>query len=144
MLSMNKKGAEWIAWVLATALFVSISVMGIIWARTHTTELTESTAEYIEGREECKMVVIAAAKDEIEGCGLINVQNKGTLSIKKFVIRIDETESIESSALLPQAETAIDLSSSAPSKSVELLPLIEISKGKLAGCTAKRLVIQCT
>lgn len=138
---MNKKGAEWIAWVLATALFVSISVMGIIWARTQTTEMTESTAQYLEGREECKMIIVSAEK--IGGCNSINVKNRGTLTIKRFIVRIDETESTETEALLPGAETAIDLSSGSPSKSVELLPIIEISKGNLASCTTKRLVIEC-
>lgn len=147
MPNMNKKGAEWIAWVLATALFVSLSVMGIIWARGQTTELTEGTAEYIEAREECKMVIIAAAKDEFAGCKKIKVENKGTLTIKDFAIRIETKAGLEdgpeTEELLPQSETPIDLSSYKGIKSVELLPIIEISKNKLASCTTKRLIIQC-
>lgn len=141
---MNKKGAEWIAWVLATALFVSIAVMGIIWARNQTTTLTESTAEYIEAREECKMVIVSADKDGTPPkCGTLTIKNRGTITIKKFIARYDDTDSGETEELLPDPETTIDLRIPEGTNSVELLPIIEISKGKLASCTTKRLVIQC-
>jgi|GEM_PF-6676587 len=144
---MNKKGAQWIAWILATALFVSLSVMGIIWARNQTTTLTESTAEYIEAREECKMVLVNANND----CSELKAENKGTITIKKFIVRINRATGYEDGGetaefkpqqgLLPLLP--IGLSIPADTKSVELLPIIEISKGKLASCTTKRLVIQC-
>ncbi|HII16273.1 MAG TPA: hypothetical protein HA362_08280 [Nanoarchaeota archaeon] len=144
MLKTNKKGGEWIAWVLATALFVSLSVMLIIWAKGRTTEMTESTVAYIEGKEECKLVIISADKDGVPPeCGTLSVKNRGTITIKKFIKRYDDADSGETEELLPDPETTIDLIIPAGTKKVELLPIIEAGKGQLAGCTAKRLVVQC-
>lgn len=139
---MNKKGAEWIGYILATGLFVTISVMTILWAKGHTEETTASTVKYMEGKEECKMAFIDAKKNP--DCNTISVENKGTVSIKKFIIRADDERSLEVEGILPQPEpTTIDLSSISPTKNIELLPIVEISKGQMASCTTKRLVIQC-
>ncbi|MDD4878636.1 MAG: hypothetical protein PHO02_06420 [Candidatus Nanoarchaeia archaeon] len=139
---MNKKGAEWIGYILATGLFVAISVMAILWAKGHTEESTASTITYMEGKEECKMVFIDAKKNP--DCNTISIENKGTVSIEKFVIRADDARSTETEGVLPTPEPiAIDLSSISPTKNIEILPIVEISQGQLASCTAKKLVIQC-
>lgn len=142
-LTMNKKGDEMVSYILATAFFISLSVMIIIWAKGHTEDAASGTIKYMEGREECKMVFIDANTD----CKNFEAENKGTLTIKKFVVRINTTAGMESNpdtvSLKPQDILPITLSSSNPISGVELLPLIEISNGQLASCTTKRLVIQC-
>ncbi|MFH1065081.1 MAG: hypothetical protein V1734_01075 [Nanoarchaeota archaeon] len=142
---MNKKGAEWISYILATAFFVSLSVMIIIWAKGHTEETTASTIKYIEGREECKMVFIDANTD----CDNFEVENKGTITIKNFIVRFNSTDGVlsqmeeDTGPLLPDPEQTISLIIPPDTSSVELLPIIEISQGQMASCTTKRLVVQC-
>ncbi|MDI6737547.1 MAG: hypothetical protein QME12_03450 [Nanoarchaeota archaeon] len=146
---MNKKGAEWIGYILATGLFVAISVMAILWAKGHTEEATSSTIKYMEGKEECKMVFIDAKENGIidEQCVSITIKNKGTVKIAKFVVRLNSTagmaEADDTGPLMPNPDQTIDLSIPETIKNVELLPIVEISKGQLASCTTKRLVVQC-
>lgn len=141
---MSKKGDAWIGYILATGLFVAISVMAILWAKGHTEETTASTIKYMEGKEECKMVFIDAkcASDTI------TIENKGTVTIAKFVVRINSTGGLSEALynegeLMPNPEETISLIIPAGTKSAELLPIVEISNGQLAGCTTKRLVVQC-
>ena len=142
---MNKKGAEWISYILVTGFFVSLSVMIILWAKTHTEETASSTIKYMESREECKMVFVDANTD----CDNFEVENKGTLTIKKFIVRFNSTDGVltqmeeDTESLLPDPEQTISLIIPPGTSSIELLPIIEISKGQLASCTTKRLVVQC-
>lgn len=147
---MKKKGDAWISWILATTFFIMISVAVLLWAKGHTETMTSETAAYMEGKEECTLVKIAAEKDAAEGCGLITVENKGMINIEKMVIRgyynDGSNPEQEESPPIPAGSDAlpIDLSIPAPTNSTEILPIIKISGGKLAGCTAKKLVIICS
>ena len=151
-MKMNKKGDEMVSYILATAFFISLSVMIILWAKSHTEETTSSTIKYMEGREECKMVFIDAKATS--GCTSVDIENKGTLTIKQFIVRVNTTDELlpctevicpaAYEELKPQPEPkTIDLSMFSDTNSVELLPIIEISKGQLASCTTKRLIVQC-
>lgn len=142
MLNIKRKGAAWVGYILTTGFFVSLAVMVMLWAKGQTEQSTESAVKYMEGKEECKMVVIDAKK--APDCNMISVENKGTTTIKKFVIRADDARSMETEELLPTPEPAtIDLSSISPTENIEILPIVEPRKGQLASCTTKRLVIQC-
>ncbi|MFA5888430.1 MAG: hypothetical protein WC852_07005 [Candidatus Nanoarchaeia archaeon] len=147
---MNKKGAEWISYILVTGFFVSLSVMIILWAKGHTEDAASGTIKYMEGREECKMVFIDANNNS--DCTQVNIKNKGTLTIKNFIVRFNSTEgaltqmeegSQITGPLLPDPEQTISLIIPSDTSSVELLPIIEISNGQFASCTTKRLVVQC-
>ncbi|MEA3378542.1 MAG: hypothetical protein U9Q69_02770 [Nanoarchaeota archaeon] len=138
----NKKGAMWIAYILAVLFFTAIAILTINWGKSLTEESTESTINYVSGRMDCQQIKFAAESNEL--CNQLNLINKGELNIYKILIRSSDA-TINEEALnvnvgnppLPVIKTL-----NFYGKTLNLLPVIE-SSGELFGCKDKELILTC-
>ncbi len=141
---MKKKGATWLEYILAMAVFVSLAVTITIYAKHRTESLSESTTQYIEAKEQCKQVFIDADCSASQ----VNIENKGMLNIDKLIVRKFKKNGevyvfdsdLESDQV--QVQKSISLNINPDIKRIELLPIINV-ESKQAACNTKKLVVDC-
>ncbi len=144
----SKKGASWLGYVLATALFITLSIGTIMWFTSTAETATKGTVELAEGKAECRSVLISSSFDEgdckYSGTLSIEISNKGMLNIAKLVIQ-EPTTSWENNKTLVVGmgvELTNPINLNKQSTPVYIVPVIK-SAGKFFGCADKKLKLAC-
>ncbi|MBU4242419.1 MAG: hypothetical protein KKA65_00605 [Nanoarchaeota archaeon] len=135
---MKRKGVAWLSWILLFALFISLSVTMIIWAKSKTTDVTQTAMSDSDARMQCSNVKFNVEKNP--DCSNVNIENRGWINIKDLDIWADDAEIIGTEKIIVQQ--TINLNNLGTPNIVAFLPIIEID-GKTASCKEKRLTVEC-
>ncbi len=148
---MNRKGATWIEYTLATFLFTGLAIVLITWGRGFTQEKTDAAITMASGRMDCQQIKLDA-KDlaDDDGRCTLRLVNRGSLNIKKVLIRYGDTQEEVPDLKIADiilrdsggATDGVDLAYVTTGK-VEFIPLVE-SGTTLVGCKDKVLEITCS
>lgn len=148
---MNRKGSAWIEYTLATFLFVGLAVVLITWGRGFTQEKTDAAITMASGRMDCQQIKLDAKDlvDDDAQCTL-NLANRGSLNIKKVLIRYGDTQQevsdlkIADIILRDSGSVTDGVALTLPTAGkVEFIPLVE-SGTTMVGCKDKVLEITCS
>ncbi|MDD5331841.1 MAG: hypothetical protein PHE43_03410 [Candidatus Nanoarchaeia archaeon] len=146
----QKRGAsDVIGWVLLIGFSIALAAGVFTWIKGQTTEMTESTVNYVEGEMTCEDVAINI-KPEIS-CSQIIVSNKGKFTVDAIRVILYPASGDPTSELITEKENnnlplkpmadpiTLDLT---PSVKIEVTPVIKVDDN-YNGCSTKKEVITC-
>ncbi|MBS3117759.1 hypothetical protein J4430_02675 [Candidatus Woesearchaeota archaeon] len=144
MFILKKGVGALIGWVLLLGFVISIGTMVFLSLRTHTTELSDRTVNYISGRLECSEININVVT--APSCSSFSVTNRGVLNIDQVAVRIYNGETpvgqtqIFESVIAPHA--TVDYTPDSSGERIEVIPIVLIDN-KPSGCLERRIIKPC-
>lgn len=130
-----------VSWILLLGFAIALATTIFMWLKGQTTELTQQTVDYVEGKLECTEVSINV---QHTNCDNLRIKNTGKLTLDHYLVWL----------LAPEVQKMEHKNNVEPSKQteaietfgatlVEVVPILKLSD-KLVACSEKKVRLDCT
>ncbi len=131
---MKRGVSEVISWVLLLGFSVLLGTTVIMWSKQQTEKYTDELTEMVENDINCRDIIYTINANCTTKTTSVN--NRGSFTIVKFIIRTNLSSSTLDTAVTPTSTVNLGIPPSYYDTGFDMIPFIEVNNKKV-GCSDK-------